>query len=301
LHISLDNHTFTVVGADFNPIIPYNTTNITMAIGQRYDVIINANQPSDSYWFRVSSGLIGCDGGINPNVTVAKAVFQYTTSGKNIPTSQGITNPTGCYDEPPFQMYRAQTVPPKSPNELLVNFGPSNTVPQVFWWTINGNALFANWTYPLLAMVRDHNANYPARANVQNVSNTGWTYWVVQQDPNILAKIPHPIHLHGHDYWVIAQGTGNYTTATLNWDNAVRRDTATLPAGGYLILAFKTDNPGTWLMHCHIAFHADGGFGMSFVERLSDMQSNFDFSQLKAVCDPWHAYGNTDEASISGI
>lgn len=25
-----------------------------------------------------------------------------------------------------------------------------------------------------------------------------------------------------------------------------------LPAGGYLVMAFITDNPGAWLMHCHI-------------------------------------------------
>jgi drug/metabolite transporter superfamily protein YnfA len=25
-----------------------------------------------------------------------------------------------------------------------------------------------------------------------------------------------------------------------------------LPGGGYLVLAFVTDNPGAWLMHCHI-------------------------------------------------
>lgn len=32
----------------------------------------------------------------------------------------------------------------------------------------------------------------------------------------------------------------------------MRRDVASLPGGGYLVLAFKTDNPGSWLMHCHI-------------------------------------------------
>jgi FtsP/CotA-like multicopper oxidase with cupredoxin domain len=25
-----------------------------------------------------------------------------------------------------------------------------------------------------------------------------------------------------------------------------------LPPGGWLVIAFQTNNPGAWLMHCHI-------------------------------------------------
>lgn len=41
-----------------------------------------------------------------------------------------------------------------------------------------------------------------------------------------------------------------------NFDNPPRRDVALLYAEGYLALAFRPDNPGIWLVHCHIAFHA---------------------------------------------
>jgi FtsP/CotA-like multicopper oxidase with cupredoxin domain len=68
------------------------------------------------------------------------------------------------------------------------------------------------------------------------------------------------IHLHGHDFAILAQGT-NYSALvanniTMNFQNPPRRDVALLPAapglGGYLIIAFKADNPGVWLVHCHI-------------------------------------------------
>jgi FtsP/CotA-like multicopper oxidase with cupredoxin domain len=66
-------------------------------------------------------------------------------------------------------------------------------------------------------------------------------------------EVPHPIHLHGHDFLIIAQGTGKYTDdVPLKLDNPPRRDTAMLPASGYLVMAFQTDDPGAWLMHCHI-------------------------------------------------
>lgn len=60
---SLDSHTLTVISADFVPIVPYNTTWIFIGIGERYDVIINANQEPGSYWFRAESqDAAGCGG-----------------------------------------------------------------------------------------------------------------------------------------------------------------------------------------------------------------------------------------------
>lgn len=64
--------------------------------------------------------------------------------------------------------------------------------------------------------------------------------------------IPHPIHLHGHDFYQLAQGTGSYESAqpTLQTANPPRRDVTMLPAAGYVVIAFKADNPGAWLCHC---------------------------------------------------
>lgn len=62
-----------------------------------------------------------------------------------------------------------------------------------------------------------------------------------------------PLHLHGHDFYVLgAQENSVYTNALsgqLNFENPPRRDTAMLPAGGWLVLAFETNNPGAWIMH----------------------------------------------------
>lgn len=69
----------------------------------------------------------------------------------------------------------------------------------------------------------------------------------------IRATIPHPIRLHSHDFYVLGAGTGVYNDPTaLNYKNPPRRDVATLPARGYLVIAFIADNPGAWLMYCRI-------------------------------------------------
>jgi len=50
--VSLDGHLMTVIQADFVATEPYTTDWLFLAIGQRYDVLIHANQTVDNYWFR---------------------------------------------------------------------------------------------------------------------------------------------------------------------------------------------------------------------------------------------------------
>ena len=72
----------------------------------------------------------------------------------------------------------------------------------------------------------------------------------------ITVNLPHPMHLHGHDFYILGEGDGDFTDvgiSALNFDNPTRRDTHMLNPGGWLVVAFPTDNPGAWLFHCHIS------------------------------------------------
>lgn len=40
----IDNHVMTVVSADFTSIVPYQTENLYIHSGQRYNVIVEADQ-----------------------------------------------------------------------------------------------------------------------------------------------------------------------------------------------------------------------------------------------------------------
>lgn len=51
---------------------------------------------------------------------------------------------------------------------------------------------------------------------------------------------------------------------SFNFINPPRRDVVLLPAGGYIAIAFKPDNPGAWLVHCHIAWYVDRVLFASF-------------------------------------
>lgn len=78
--------------------------------------------------------------------------------------------------------------------------------------------------------------------------------------------------------------------------NPARRDTAVLPANGYLALAFQLDNPGAWISHCHIAWHASEGFSIEFVESENQISSTLGASAstlVKDTCASYNAYNKT--------
>ena len=51
IRVSLDNHPFLVINSDLVPIKPYVTNWVLLAVGQRYDVVITANQTVGDYWY----------------------------------------------------------------------------------------------------------------------------------------------------------------------------------------------------------------------------------------------------------
>ena len=115
----------------------------------------------------------------------------------------------------------------------------------------------------------------------------------------------HQIHLHGHDFAILQQ---NYVD---NWpinfkpnlDTPPRRDVVLLPDAGYVVIAFKTDNPGTWIMHCHIAQHASFGLAMQIMERQQaaadiwpSLQTSHALQAAQKTCNNWNKWQGSYES-----
>jgi FtsP/CotA-like multicopper oxidase with cupredoxin domain len=64
----------------------------------------------------------------------------------------------------------------------------------------------------------------------------------------------HPIHLHGHTFRVISRN--GEKVAGQPWS-----DTVLLQSGDKAEIAFVADNPGDWMLHCHILEHQASGMG----------------------------------------
>ncbi|MFI8577771.1 multicopper oxidase family protein [Rossellomorea aquimaris] len=63
----------------------------------------------------------------------------------------------------------------------------------------------------------------------------------------------HPMHLHGHFFQVLSKN-GKPIEGSPIW-----KDTINFKPGDEYVVAFKADNPGNWLFHCHDLHHASAG------------------------------------------
>ncbi|KAH7176772.1 Cupredoxin [Dactylonectria macrodidyma] len=295
---SIDNHTMLVIASDLVPIEPYNTTVLDIAMGQRYDIIVTADQAdvADNFWMRAIPQAACSDNDSTDNI---KGVVYYGDS-PSTPSTTAYTYTDSCDDETNLVPYLSKTVSSADWNDLELASVSKNTA-GLFKWYLNSTTMLVDWENPTLQSVVNGSSDYEDQEAVIELSDANvWVYFVVETT----MAVPHPIHLHGHDFFILAQGSGTYSSSvTLNLDNPPRRDTAMLPASGYLVMAWETDNPGVWLMHCHIGWHTSEGFAVQFIERESEIAALTDSSDLSDVCEAWESFQEeyTVEQEDSGV
>ncbi len=64
-------------------------------------------------------------------------------------------------------------------------------------------------------------------------------------------RMPHPMHLHGHEFQVVEIDGERFPGAV--------RDTVLIPPARRVTVAFDAVNPGWWAIHCHLLYHMDAG------------------------------------------
>lgn len=98
---SIDGHKFTVIANDFVPIVPYQTDNVIIVSGQRYDIVVEANQVIGNYWMRAIYQT-ACNQNNNKNKDNIRGIIRYVGADTSAdPTTNqwsDITN--SCNDEP---------------------------------------------------------------------------------------------------------------------------------------------------------------------------------------------------------
>jgi FtsP/CotA-like multicopper oxidase with cupredoxin domain len=68
--------------------------------------------------------------------------------------------------------------------------------------------------------------------------------------------MPHPMHLHGHEFQVVEIDGQRFAGAV--------RDTVLVPPRGRVVVAFDANNPGWWAFHCHLLYHLAAGMFTTF-------------------------------------
>ncbi|KAI9654427.1 MAG: hypothetical protein M1831_005393 [Alyxoria varia] len=300
IRVSIDNHKLLVMTADFIPVKPITVDSVMLAVGQRYDVVVSTDQPVGNYWIRAAPES-SCASGAKSE---GRGILHYDGAPDGDPKTTSTATSRGCSVPGTLTPYVPNTVGNEAEfksqaKNLDVNLqlpGTTSNNQNIVVWGVNLTAIDIQWDTPTLSYVKNGNTDYPTVANVIEVTDENeWVYWIIQEVQGGPVQIPHPIHLHGHDFYVMGTGSGTFDLendpAKLTYKNPTRRDTETLPAAGWLVIAFPTDNPGAWLMHCHIAWHISQGLGVQFLEAKS--QIKLPGAQYEQQCDDWKDYYRT--------
>jgi FtsP/CotA-like multicopper oxidase with cupredoxin domain len=191
--VSLVGHTFKVIATDLVPVTPVVKSQLFLGIGQRYDVIIEANQAVGNYWFNATLGGGGlCGLSNNP---YPAAIFSYTGAPNALPTNKGTPITADCHDTTGFTPVISRTADVATfdshEKELSVNLTTAVTARgPVFSWQVNGSAIDVSWEKPILQYIAEGNFSFPRAANVVEITATsGWSYIVLD---NVVGLVSSP-------------------------------------------------------------------------------------------------------------
>ncbi|KAL3230438.1 Uncharacterized protein RNJ44_00887 [Nakaseomyces bracarensis] len=121
---------------------------------------------------------------------------------------------------------------------------------------------------------------------------------------NSIEHMRHPWHLHGHRFQVLSMGLGGegklsssnskaqqkYQDDISYWQNhpeeiPMTRDSINIPGRSFAVLRIKTKDYGKWLLHCHVEWHVSKGLGVMF-ENKANTQEQTQEQSLSSITNP---------------
>ncbi|TBU24146.1 laccase B [Dichomitus squalens] len=263
-NFTIDNHSFSVIEADGENTQPLSVDSLVIYAGQRYSIVLNANQTVGNYWVRAvpDVGNNTFIGGINSAILRYKGAPAVEPNTTQTPSQ----HPLAETDLHPLTDPAAPGKPYPGGVDYARNLHLNFEAPS---FTIN-NVPFIPPQLPVLLQILSGNKSAQSllpNGSVYSLPPHSSIELSFTNDP-LLVGDPHPFHLHGHSFSVIRSAGSD----TYNYANPVRRDVvSTGGPGDNVTIRFETDNPGPWFLHCHIDWHLQAGFAIVFAEDTDDI------------------------------
>lgn len=311
--VTVDEHEFAITEADGTDIMPAFESSLMISPAQRYSMIINTNQSTaDAFWLRARM-VTHC--WKDPNLPgggadEVKAIIHYTSKNRTKAKAL-IAQPSSrnwnqrleveCKDMNTTTYVPVSLEPPPAVADHSY-YIRSNL--EIGDWRLergffNKSTFRPNLQRPTLHRtiegLFENNETFTSMRTTDGVNAVSYDikndFLIQHNSIQVIDLIiqnfdegNHPMHLHGHKFWVLGQGHGmfpGYTSLGLQasgkgtleghergLDNLIRRDVATAEGFGWLALRFVADNPGVWAFHCHMAWHSEMGLVMQFLSRV---------------------------------
>ncbi|KAL6317901.1 hypothetical protein AAG906_030808 [Vitis piasezkii] len=151
---------------------------------------------------------------------------------------------------------------------------PTVDILEAYYYNISG--VYGDKFPSVPPLVFDFTADYlpllyelPSTGTEVRVLEYNSTVEIVFQGTNLVAGTFHPIHLHGHSFYVVGWGFGNFDEnrdpLRYNLVDPPFQNTISVPANGWAAIRFEASNPGVWFMHCHVERHLTWGMETAFI------------------------------------
>jgi len=258
-------HTVTVVEVQGTWTTPFMTSTISLNAGERISFLLRANNPGcyeidfQMYSRAEAVPLLG------------PGIMYLNYAGQNCGTYNTTYKKQFALDANFLDVSKLTSLTqgniPSSTRRVTISVQQRHNANGSVWWTVNDISGLFNQQTPFLVSayydIPEIPVGYILDVNKNEVIDL--LFVNLPRWDNVTEQ--HPLHLHGHRFWVLGTGTGIAPTGTqgLNINNPISVDTWILPKNGWAILRFVADNPGVWLGHCHVSFHLP--MGMFFFMR----------------------------------
>ncbi|KAG6510682.1 hypothetical protein ZIOFF_028710 [Zingiber officinale] len=305
-NFEIEGHDLLVVEADGHYVNPFAVKNLNIYSGETYSVLFTADRDaSRNYW--IAANVVGRRPDTEPGIAVLN---YYPNHPRRTPPTARPEGPLWNWNDTDYREQQSIALsrshpdyihpPPATSDRTILLLNTQNRVEDGRTrWSLNGVSHDMPHTPYLIALreglrhafdetpapERYDYENYDVSRHPPAVVNAtistsiyrlkfNSTVDVVLQNANTLANSSnsetHPWHLHGHDFWVLAYGTGKFDprrdTSKFNLVDPIMKNTVALHPFGWTAIRFRADNPGAWAFHCHIEAHFVMGMGVVFAE-----------------------------------
>ncbi|KAF8717020.1 hypothetical protein HU200_026129 [Digitaria exilis] len=301
LFFKLTGHNFTVVAVDAGYTSNLNTDTLVIAPGQTVDALVTTSASPGSYYMAIQAyDTMSPLTFATSDTTTATAIFQYNGTSTNPPAMPAMPSSSDSATANAFYfglrglsgLQGATSVPSPVDVSMTIELGLGQLPCDPSQTRCNGTAAAAamngvSFRLPgpeessllgahVNALTGVFTADFPdgpppsgtAMSVGTKVKKLAYNSVVeiVLQNPSAVPTENHPIHLHGFNFFVLAQGVGTFTPGSVSYNlvDPVARNTIAVPGGGWAVIRFVANNPGMWFFHCHLDPHVPMGLGMVF-------------------------------------
>ncbi|KAF8753830.1 multicopper oxidase family [Rhizoctonia solani] len=298
---SIENHRMTIIEADGIPHQPLVVDSFQIYAGQRYSVVVEANQTVANYWVRSPMTVANAANNPNLDATNVFAILHYQGAPNAEPTTeQGTAIGTPLVEENLHALINPGAPGGSNPADVQVNLTIGRTtIDGSVAFTFNGIQYHSPSLPTLLKILAnnattnadfgtdEHTLTLPFNKTIVRLYNhyflnislkklRNWLSLVVLITPYIymvmFSMSSNPSEARVSKTLRIGSRASKRSSALVNYVNPPRRDVVRVSSTG-VILRFRTDNPGPWFVHCHIDWHLEAGLAVVFAEAPSETRT----------------------------